>query len=979
MIVTPLSESVTWWQKPDWVIVFVGAVTFLFGLVKWIIDHIQKSRERYLRICKAGKFDPEEIVAAANAKGFNDYLPTTQDDAIWLALHEGESIGLRGRPGIGKSHSAAFHVRNLGLSARGDRYRAWWWLGKILSRLHIPGFQDFCDWYVIRPLAQELQDASLVRVRKRRYVLLLDDLNDYVRNDDATAVLDLMSSIRLQSKQLIILSTLRSTAPEDLSVSAISKIFGRWKWIDLPDWHYDQGERLAQKCGAELYKWDGTPLSVKQPSSEMRSKYDDLVLEKPAATSILRCLFLFREHGLFSVPRKLLKNACATEVFNVNPSEFESALTIINRFGFLKTGTQFIEAYGPYLDTIQDWSPNAIDDYLVIRDLLVSERRIPELITIAWEFSAQEKFREAEWICRKCVELAPRKASIYVSLGKVLRKQGDLCGAEAAFKTAVNLIPDYLRARSLLAGTWVKLGRLEEAERAYRRVLDSAPKMFEAIFGFGILLLEKGDFEGAEERFRRAIQIRPESARAMSFLAEALVRLNRNEQAEPWFKMATELEPQLLEAHLGYAMLLLKNKDFAGSLRESQRATGLNAKSAMAHFTLGQSLQGLGRLNDAEDSLRTAVSINPSQADFRFALGVILNDEAKYGEARDIFSQMIDLDPNFARVHSYLAEVWAHLGNLDESERCYRTALKIDPNMPEVLTGLGMTLLKKCDYTGAEKAFVRSLEIIPGTSWVYARLADALRRQGKLDEAEEMNRKGLTSDPETLRLRYVHGITCLVSGELAHAEGAFRDVLSFECDNLDAWSRLAEALIRQGKHEELSTVIEKILQLDPQVPAFYLGPGMAALRCEEWNVAETFFRKAIGVDPDHARAHQHLGHSLLNQHRIDEAVKVLRDAVGLNPQMSKAFYLLGKALLEKSDLRGAELALRESVRIKRDFAESHICLGATLERRGRSGEAVVEYEAALALKPDSVEAKDRLESINAPTDRRVAHPKFLKS
>jgi hypothetical protein len=164
-------------------------------------------------------------------------------------------------------------------------------------------------------------------------------------------------------------------------VAAISKIFGRWKWIDLPDWSFDQGMKLAQMCEADVNKWDGTPLSVKQPSSEMRRQYDSL--EKPAAKAILQCLLLLRDYGLYSITRSALKSVCATDIFNLGPSEFEASLSMVNRFGFLKTGALFVEAYGPYLDAVHDWAPNAPRDYLTLRDLLVTERRISELMTIA--------------------------------------------------------------------------------------------------------------------------------------------------------------------------------------------------------------------------------------------------------------------------------------------------------------------------------------------------------------------------------------------------------------------------------------------------------------------------------------------------------------------------------------------------------------------------------------------------------------------
>jgi len=194
-----ITVSEPWWHNPEWVTGLATAAATAALVVLGIIEYIHKRRERQLRICKAQDFDPDEIVAGFRARGFSKYMPIPADDETWPALFNGESIGLRGRPGIGKSHSAAHHICKLGLSSRSGKHWVLWLVLKTLSALKIPGFGGFSDWYVIRPPLQILPVANQVRVRKRRYILLLDDLNDYVRNDDGAAALDLIGTLQSQA------------------------------------------------------------------------------------------------------------------------------------------------------------------------------------------------------------------------------------------------------------------------------------------------------------------------------------------------------------------------------------------------------------------------------------------------------------------------------------------------------------------------------------------------------------------------------------------------------------------------------------------------------------------------------------------------------------------------------------------------------------------------------------------------------------
>jgi len=69
MMATPPSELAPWWSKPEWItgigtvaLVVVTAALVVVPLATWLIDRYLKRRERFLRICRADRFDPEEIV-----------------------------------------------------------------------------------------------------------------------------------------------------------------------------------------------------------------------------------------------------------------------------------------------------------------------------------------------------------------------------------------------------------------------------------------------------------------------------------------------------------------------------------------------------------------------------------------------------------------------------------------------------------------------------------------------------------------------------------------------------------------------------------------------------------------------------------------------------------------------------------------------------------------------------------------------------
>ncbi len=68
------------------------------------------------------------------------------------------------------------------------------------------------------------------------------------------------------------------------------------------------------------------------------------------------------------------------------------------------------------------------------------------------------------------------------------RRCGDLHKAEASYRRALELRPDFLQAYVGLAGLLVEQGRLAEAETSYRTYASLAPRNADAHYQLGLVL-----------------------------------------------------------------------------------------------------------------------------------------------------------------------------------------------------------------------------------------------------------------------------------------------------------------------------------------------------------------------------------------------------------------------------------------------------------------------------------------------------------
>jgi Tfp pilus assembly protein PilF len=215
-------------------------------------------------------------------------------------------------------------------------------------------------------------------------------------------------------------------------------------------------------------------------------------------------------------------------------------------------------------------------------------------------------------------------------------------------------------------------------------------------------------------------------------------------------------------------------------------------------------------------------------------------------------------------------------------------------------------------------------------------------------------------------------------------------------------------LVRQGKSKEAVEEFKKAIELDPpnadyhrNLSAVYQSLGMmpdaqkeaeAAVKYKggdarnleqlgnlllvqkKYAEAEKNYRKAIKIAPKVAEYHSNLVICLKNQGKKAELEAELQNTLKKNPKDVDALMLQTKSFLDKKQTEDAEKSAREAVAAGAKNPDAHLALADVLKARGKDKEAVKEYEAALAIKPDhpsSKQIKDTINYIKNKVDSRI--------
>jgi tetratricopeptide (TPR) repeat protein len=193
------------------------------------------------------------------------------------------------------------------------------------------------------------------------------------------------------------------------------------------------------------------------------------------------------------------------------------------------------------------------------------------------------QYSEAEAEFRRAIGLKPNFPEAYFNLAGVLEATGRYNEAEVPLRRALKLKPSYADARVRLGASFVLSGRVDEARECFDRVLRVAPRNPQALVGMGQTEALMGRFPEAETMYRRA----HEADKSAFYAWAALAWVRKMTPADgAWVKQAEEFAesglPALDECNLRFAIGKYYNdiQNFAKAFRNYERANELQKRRA---------------------------------------------------------------------------------------------------------------------------------------------------------------------------------------------------------------------------------------------------------------------------------------------------------------------------------------------------------------------------------------------------------------
>jgi Flp pilus assembly protein TadD len=271
------------------------------------------------------------------------------------------------------------------------------------------------------------------------------------------------------------------------------------------------------------------------------------------------------------------------------------------------------------------------------------------------------------------------------------------------------------------------------------------------------------------------------------------------------------LKPDYPEAHSNLGNTLQE----LGSLEEAEacykQAIALKPDYPEAHSNLGNTLKELGRLDEAEASYKQAIALKPDYPEVHNNLGNTLKELVRLDEAEASCRQAIALKPDYPEAHSNLGNTLKELVRLEEAEASYRQAIALKPNLAEVHNNLGNTLKELGRLDEAEASYTQAIALKPDFAEAHSNLGNTLKKLGRLDEAEASYTQAITLKPDFTTALMNRWQLLFDKREF---DAALRDVDL--CNTNKSRACGLETLYALGRIDEVYKRIEMLSELDDE-------------------------------------------------------------------------------------------------------------------------------------------------------------------
>ncbi|MEW6127157.1 MAG: tetratricopeptide repeat protein [Acidobacteriota bacterium] len=617
---------------------------------------------------------------------------------------------------------------------------------------------------------------------------------------------------------------------------------------------------------------------------------------------------------------------------------------------------------------------------------------------------------------KEAIQLDPTSADLRVALGSLYLKERNVIDAESQAREAVNVAPDNLDARKLIARIYIAQSfvgnefKKEKAQDAVKELEEIAKRDQSA----------KIDFGG-----ERPIPV-------MALIADLYWTLEDRDKAIEAIKKVSTNDTSADAIHAQLAQWLFQENKFREAAEAAKKAYDLNPKSTQYAGLLAKSYLRLGRTQEALDIYKKALNKkdpkDPKAKDddddetgmSRIGISPLIFDYAdalvfagKYDEAVKELEPVLklarkdspiyltamrtkvdalrrsgkreeavktledtlkgqDVSDSLPILYS-LAETYEEMQNFDKAVNTYEEALGaiLNPdgtvsdrkedkqNAGLILARIALAYRTSGKRDKAYETFERMRKVLGKDSpRPDEQILDSLLDEGKNKEALEAANAAMTRFPNERSFKFARAQAAGKLGDIATVDSTMKSLLKNNEEDSDVYMVWASIQLEANQLKQAEETVRKAIALEAKDIRPLITLAIIQERQDKMKDAEATLRKALEIDPENATILNNLGYFLAERgDRLPEATALIQRAVNIAPTNGSFLDSLGWAFFKQGKIPEAQKHLEQAVIYSPRSSAIHDHLGDLYKKLGQMDKARASWEEALKLATEPEEIK----------------------
>lgn len=447
-----------------------------------------------------------------------------------------------------------------------------------------------------------------------------------------------------------------------------------------------------------------------------------------------------------------------------------------------------------------------------------------------------------------------------------MAEKGDLHGAEAELRGAVESVPDDAFCLASLGSILGMEQKLEESNFYLEKALKVDPSDTASRRNLASNQYQLGQLKPAKENLERVLKVRPHDSTTLLLLG----------------------------------MVSEELKDYAGAIRYLSSVPELVRERSNSIVALAKAYYATGQQGLARQTLETLQG-HPSGTEGVLLGGQVASQAGDFDTADHLFASIEHTYPDTAKLRYNQALLLYRANRLDECQTLVQRLLLDNRGSGDLYNLLAWCLYKQGKFKDAVVAMDQAINLEPRRAIHYLDLGKILVESHRDAVALVAAQKAVEVSPASSEPYLLRGLAEYNLKNFAASVKSYRRAVELDPDSSEALLGLALALASGGSKDEALAAFEQGKKRFPLAAKIYQEYGRFLLNPVNAGDPETeakavaLLKKAIALDASLPEPHVQLGDLALAQGRAEDAASQLEIAAKLAPENSRIFYSLSRA------------------------------------------------------------------------------------